>query len=98
MLEYDRIDISEGIDTNKTSKSKECDICYYWYFLDKNFTYESHLCNGCHDLMQKAIHFNDAATVSMKGNDYRIHFWYMSKDDATVLMTNSNLKDKKGIL
>ena len=28
MLEYDRIDISEGIDTNKTSASKECNICH----------------------------------------------------------------------
>ena len=35
MLEYDRIDISEGIDVNKTSSSKECDICHHWYFLDK---------------------------------------------------------------
>ena len=33
MLEYGRIDISEGIDTNKTSASKECSICHYWYFL-----------------------------------------------------------------
>ena len=31
MLEYNRIDISEGIDINKTSASKECDICHYWY-------------------------------------------------------------------
>ena len=36
-LEYDRIDISEDIDMNKTSASKECHICCYWYFLDKNF-------------------------------------------------------------
>ena len=43
MLEYDRIDISEGIDMNKTSASKECDICHYWYFLDKNFNYEPYL-------------------------------------------------------
>ena len=50
MLEYDRIDISEGIDTNKTSASKECNICHYWYFLDKNLNYEPYLCNGCHDL------------------------------------------------
>ena len=35
MLEYDRIEVSEGIDINKTSASKECDICHYWYFLDK---------------------------------------------------------------
>ena len=40
MLEYDRIDISEGIDINKTNASKECDICRYWYFSDKNFKYE----------------------------------------------------------
>ena len=32
MLEYDRIDISEGSDVNKTNLSKECDICHYWYF------------------------------------------------------------------
>ena len=32
MLEYDRIDISEGIDINKKSLSKEWDICHYWYF------------------------------------------------------------------
>ena len=82
MLEYDRIYISEGIKIKKTNASKECDICYYWYFLDKNYTYEPYLCNGCHDLMQKAMNFNDAASASIKGSDYRIYFWHMSKDDA----------------
>ena len=53
MLEYDRIDISEGIDVNKANKSKKCDICHYWYFLNKNYHYEKYLCNGCHDLMQE---------------------------------------------
>ena len=48
MLEYDRIDISEGIDINKTNTSKESDICHYMYFLDKGFKYEHSLCNGCH--------------------------------------------------
>ena len=33
MLEYGRIDISEGIDVTKTNLSKECDICHYWYFV-----------------------------------------------------------------
>ena len=98
MLEYDRIDISEVIDMNKTSSSKKCDICHYWYFLDKNFNYEPYLCNGCHDLMQKAMTFNDVAIVSIKENDYRIHFWYMSKDEATSIMHNSNLNKKTGLL
>ena len=74
MLEYERIDVSEGIDFNKSDKSKECDICHYWYFLDKNCNYEPYLCNGCHDLMQKVMRFNDAAVVSIKGSDYRIEF------------------------
>ena len=74
MLEYDRIDISQGIDMNKTNKSKECHICHYWYFLDKNFNYEPYLFNVCYNLMQKAMNFNEVAIVSIKGNDYRIHF------------------------
>ena len=70
MLEYDRIVILEGIDMNKTSASKERDICHYWYFLDKNFNYEAYICNRCHYLMQKAVNFNDVAIASVKGSDY----------------------------
>ena len=98
MLEYDRIDISEGIDINKTNASKECKICHYWYFKDIGFKYEPHLCNGCHSLMQKAVSFNDIAIVYVKGSAYRIHFWYMSKDDAINIMNNSSLIDKIGVL
>ena len=43
MLEYDRIDISEGTDINKTNASKECNICHYLFFLDKKFKCESYL-------------------------------------------------------
>ena len=57
MLEYERIDISEGIDVNKTNLSKECDICHYWYFKDIGFKYESYICKSCHDLMQKSYEF-----------------------------------------
>ena len=81
MVEYDRIDVLEVIDVNKTNASKECDICHYWYFKDISFRYESYLCNGCHDLMQRAISFNDVAIVYVKGSAYRIHFWYMNKND-----------------
>ena len=65
MLQHDKIDFSEGIDINKTSASKEGSICHYWYFLDKAFKYEPYLCNGCHDLKQKAMNFNDVAIVSI---------------------------------
>ena len=98
MLEYGRIDISEGIDTDKTSASKECSICNYWYFLDKNFNYDPYLCNGCHDLMKNAMSFKNVAIVSIKGNDYRIHFYYINKNDAITLMINSNSNYKNGVL
>ena len=74
MLECDGIDISEGTDVNKTSTSKYCDICHYWYFKVIGFKYEPCLCNGCHDLMQKTMSFNDIAIVYVKGSAYRIHF------------------------
>ena len=51
MLECDRIDISERTDVNRTSASKNCDICHHCYFKDIGFRYEPYLCNDCHDLM-----------------------------------------------
>ena len=63
-------------------------------FLNKGFKYEPYLCNGRHDLMQKAMNFDDAAIVSIKENDYRVHFWCMSKDDAITIMRISNLNEK----
>ena len=98
MLEYKRIDISEGIDANKTNLSKEYNICHYWYFEDIGFKFEPYLCNGCHDLMQKSMNFNNAAFAYVKRNAYRIHFWYISKDDAINIMNGSNLVDKRGVL
>ena len=90
MLEYDKIDISEGIDVNKTILSKECDICHHWYFKDIGFKYEPYLCYGCHDLTQKAMSFNNVPVVYVKG--------YMSKNDAINIMNDSNLIDKSGVL
>ena len=98
MLEYDSIDISGGIDVNKTSLLKECDICPYWYFKNIGFKYEPYLCNVCHDLMQKAMGFNNVAIVYVKENSFRINFWYMCKDDAINIMNCFNLADKRGVL
>ena len=51
MLHYQKIDVSEGIDVNKTSASKECELCHYWFFKDVGFKFEEHVCNRCHDLL-----------------------------------------------
>ena len=48
MLSYERIDVSESIDVNETSTSKECIICYQWYFLNKKFMFQPTVCNSSH--------------------------------------------------
>ena len=48
--------------------------------------------------MQRAVNFNDVAIVSIKGNDYIIHFWYMRKDEGISIMHNYSLNEKTGIL
>ena len=48
MLQYERINVSQGIDTKKSNKSKkkkkECVICHYWYFKDIGYKFETYIC------------------------------------------------------
>ena len=53
MLKYNRIDFSEGIDTNKTDSSCECIIYHYWYFLNINFRFKLKVCSACHNMTKK---------------------------------------------
>ena len=83
MLEYDRIDVNEGIDTNKNIlTSKKSWLCGYWYSVNKNFNYQKYMCNGCHDLSMKAISIHNLCIGYNNGNAYRINFVFMSKNDA----------------
>ena len=82
MLEYDRIDIGEGIDVDTTNKSKECMLFHYWYFLDKNFSYGPYFCDGCYNIMQKSVNLKNIAIVHVRDRAYRIYFLGMSKREA----------------
>ena len=98
MLDYDKIDISRGIDVNKTNKSKECMLCHYWYFLDNNFSKGPYLCDGCYNITLKSVDFKNIAIAHVKKSMYKIYFLCMSKREAKKLMLNSDLIDKKGFL
>ena len=65
MLYYDRTDISEEIDINKASASKECDICHYCYFLNKGFQFQPYVCNGCHELLMMSMNLSDIAILKI---------------------------------
>ena len=66
MLAYERVDISYGIDVNKSYESKECMLCHYWYFLDKNFSYGPYLCDGCYNMSQKCNKLKNIAIIRIK--------------------------------
>ena len=59
MIYYDRIDLSEGIDVNKKGKSKACDICHYWYFLNKEFKFRPNVRYRCHDLLMMSRNLSE---------------------------------------
>ena len=72
MLEYNRIDIFEGIDIKKANDFHECSFCLYYYFFIMNFKFRTGVCNGCHGIMQKSMSLDDAVVVivvTVKGND-----------------------------
>ena len=99
MLEYDRIDLKEGIDvTKKKLISKECWPCNHWYFTNKNFNYQKNVCNGCHDMSMKANSMHNLAIGYNNNNAYRLIFTFMSKNDALNLIKNAVIINKKGIL
>ena len=54
MLQYEKVDVSEGIDVNKTNASKEYELRHYWFLKDVRFKFEEHVCNRCHDLLTMA--------------------------------------------
>ena len=96
MLKYDRTDISEGIDVDKTNESRECKFYHYWYFLNKNFSYGPFTCDGCYDIVQRSTDFKNIAIVHIKKTAYRIYFQHMSKHEAKKIMNKFDLIDKSG--
>ena len=99
MLEHDRIDISQGIDIKKCKEtSRECNLCKFYYFLDKNFNYGPYLCDGCCDMSMKAVSTQNLTIINHNGNHYRVNFTYMSKKDACNLTKNAVIMGEKGTL
>ena len=91
MIYFDRIDVSEGIDVNKTSASKECDVCHYWYFLNYSFKFQPNDCNRCHDLLTMSIKLSDIAILNIKGSGYRCIISLINETETINLMEKYSL-------
>ena len=99
MLEYHRIDLSEGIDIKKCKETpRERSLCKFYYFLDKNVNYGPYLCNGCYDMSLKGISMQNLAIINHNRNVYRVNFAFMRKKDPFNLIKNALIINKKGTL
>ena len=96
MLYHDITD--EGTDVNKTSESKECDVCHYWYFLDKWFKFQTDVCNGCHDILMISMNLSDIVFLKVFGVNYSCIISRISKSEAVNLLQNIDSSDKSGTL
>ena len=88
-MQYDRIDVSEGIDINKTSESKKCMLCHYWYFKDVGYKFQPYACNGCHAVSMMIYELINIAILNAKGVDYRCMLWGIGKTDVVDRLNNS---------
>ena len=95
MVYHDRIEVFEDVNVNKTSESKECNICHCWHFLIKGFKFQPNVCNGYHDA---PINLNDIAILSDHGIDYCCIINGISKNGTMGLSRNSSLNQKRGTL
>ena len=97
MLWYQKINFSEGIDVNKTGKSKECELCHYWFFKDVGFTFEKQVCHGCHDLLTMAYSLKNIVILSAKGATFRCVLMGIGKTEGLIRLNNSVTYDR-GVL
>ena len=94
MLQYQKIDIPEGIDVNKNNPSKECEVCHCWFFKDIGYKFEEHVCNKCHDLLTIAYSIKDIAILNAKGNAFRCILMGISKNKVLKRLNNSVTYDR----
>ena len=66
---------------NKTSASKERELCHYWFSKDVAFKFEEHVCNRCHDLLTVTYSLKNIAILSAKRATFRCLLMGISRNE-----------------
>ena len=94
MLYYDRTDISERTDLDKSNNSKECTVCHCWFF-NQGFRFQDYVCNARHNLTMLCLNISDIITIiTVENVDYHCIIHNISKSEAINLLTNYVLQDR----
>ena len=91
MLQYEKIDVSEGIDVNKTSASKECELCRYWFFKMLDLNLKNMFVMA---ILTMTYSLKTMAVLSAKKATFRCLLMGISKNEALKILNNSVTYDR----
>ena len=97
MLQYEKNQYLRGIDTSKTSASRECELCHYWHFKDVGYKFQPYVCNDFHAVSMTDYELKNITILNVKGVDYRCILQSINRDEAVNRLNNSVLEDQ-GVL
>ena len=105
MLFYNKKTESEGLDTTESidvyrtgvGSSKQCNICHFYFFKNRNFNYQHYICTGCHDAALCAQAITDIKIIIIKRGTYRV-VSNISYEESTRLLKSNDLDEKLGYL
>ena len=95
---FGRIEVAERNDVDKTSASKKCDICHYWYFLNCHYKFQPNVSNRCHDLLMMSMNLSNIVILDIKGSDYCCIISLISNNKVINLIEKADLSEKCGTL
>ena len=84
--------VNKQMTDTKSSSSKECMICHYWFF-NHGFKFQGYVCNGGHDLKMQCLNISHIAIITIKRVDYSCIIHNISKSEAINTLKNSVLED-----
>ena len=84
ILYFHRLDLSEGIDVNKTTALK-------------GFKFKPDVCYGCHDVLIMSMNLRDIVILNIHGVAYLCIINRISNCGVMALLNNTNLNEKCGI-
>ena len=93
MSQYININISEEVDLNKTSATKECEVYHYWLFKDIGFESEEHVCNRYHYVLKTGYSSENIFNLGAKGGTYRCILMCTSENEALKRLNISVTKE-----
>ena len=98
MRYYDRIDVSQQIDINKASASKDCNICHYCYLLHMGVKFQPDVGNTCHNVLMMCMELSEIVILNIHSADYHCIIDGFSKSEAINLMQKHQFDQKSRTL